>query len=121
MTTLTASPGRRWSRRLPRVDTRLVVGLLLVALSVLGGLRLAASGERDASSVYTAARDLPANHVVGPGDLATTQLHASNAVLDRLVRVQPGAEPTDRVLRFPVAEGDLVAAAALGATTAARP
>ncbi len=35
MTTAGAFAGRRTSLRLPKVDTRLVVGLLLVALSVL--------------------------------------------------------------------------------------
>lgn len=115
MTTATATAPRRRARRLPRVDTRLVVGLLLVALSVIGGLRLAGTGETSVV-VYTAARDLPAGHRLEPGDLATTRLRAQDAVLDRLVR---GTAPVDRVLQEPLAEGDLVPGAALGTATGA--
>ncbi len=71
MTTVTAPAARRRPLRLPKVDTRLVVGLLLVALSVLGGLRLAASSERTVA-VYTAARDLPADHVLTPPTSASS-------------------------------------------------
>jgi Flp pilus assembly protein CpaB len=115
--TLTASAAtrRRVAGRLPRIDTRLVVGLLLVALSVLGGLRLAASADRKVA-VYTAARDLAADHVLAPGDLTTTRLNASDGVLDRLVRVGADPAPTRRVLRFPLRAGDLVAAGALRQT-----
>jgi Flp pilus assembly protein CpaB len=110
MTTATVTAPRRRSARLPRVDTRLVVGLLLVALSIIGGLRLAATGEASVV-VYTAARDLPAGHRLERGDLATTHLRAPARVLDRLVR---GVAPVDRVLRVPLAEGDLVPGTALG-------
>ena len=113
MTTLAASPSRRFTQRLPKLDTRLVVGLLLVAFSVIGGLRLAASADHTVL-VYTAARDLPADHVLVAGDIGTTRIQASDAVLDRLVRATAGSPPTDRVLRFPLADGDLVADAALG-------
>lgn len=113
MTTLAASPSRRLSQRLPKLDTRLVVGLLLVALSVIGGLRLAASADHTVV-VYTAARDLPADHVLVAGDIGTTRIQASDGVLDRLVRATRASSPTDRVLRFPLAEGDLLAGAALG-------
>jgi Flp pilus assembly protein CpaB len=98
---------------MPRLDTRLVVGLLLVALSVLGGLRLAASADRTVA-VYAAARDLPADHVLTPGDLATTRVHASAGVLGRLVRPDAATGANRKVLRFPLREGDLVAASALG-------
>jgi Flp pilus assembly protein CpaB len=102
------------TRRLPRIDTRLVVGLLLVAASILGGLRLAASADRTVA-VHTAARDLPAGHVVTGTDLATTWINASAAVVDRLL--EPGDLPvTGRVLRFPVRRGELVAANALGSS-----
>jgi Flp pilus assembly protein CpaB len=113
VTTLAASPNRRLTQRLPRVDTRLVVGLLLVALSVIGGLRLAATADHTVL-VLSAARDLPADHVLVAGDMTTTRIQASDKVLDGLVRATAGTAPTDRVLRFPLTEGDLVAGAALG-------
>lgn len=113
MTTLTAPPTRRFTDRLPKVDTRLVVGLLLVAFSVIGGLRLASSADHTVA-MYTAARDLPAGHVLTPGDFGTTRIQAPDAVLDRLVRPAAGSRTTARVLRFPLSEGDLVAGASLG-------
>jgi Flp pilus assembly protein CpaB len=113
VTTLAASPSRRLTQRLPRLDTRLVVGLVLVGLSVIGGLRLAAGADHSVV-VYTAARSLPADHVLVPGDIGTTRIQATDAVLDRLVRATTARPPTDRVLRYPLAEGDLVANAALG-------
>jgi Flp pilus assembly protein CpaB len=113
VTTLAASPSRRLTQRLPKLDTRLVVGLLLVALSVIGGLRLAAGADHTVA-VYTATRDLPADHVLVAGDIGTTRIQASDEVLDRLVRVSGTGALTDRVLRFPLAEGDLVAGAGLG-------
>jgi Flp pilus assembly protein CpaB len=112
----TAGRGRRIAARMPRLDSRLVVGLLLVALSVIGGLRLAASADRTVA-VYAAARDLPADHVLTPGDLTTTRLNASAGVLERLVRAGAAAAPTRRVLRFPLREGELVATSALGTAT----
>jgi len=113
VTTLAASPSRRLTQRLPKLDRRLVVGLVLVAVSVIGGLRLAAGADHTVL-VYTAARDLPADHALVAGDIGTTRIQASATVLDHLVRATTGGSLTNRVLRFPMAEGDLVADAALG-------
>jgi Flp pilus assembly protein CpaB len=118
MTTLSAQLGRGLTRRLPKVDARLVVGLLLVALSVLGGLRLASTSDQTVA-VYAAARDLPAGHVLTPGDLRTTRIQAAGDVLDGLVPVTTRRPPIDRVLRFPLAEGGLVGAASIGGVTRA--
>jgi Flp pilus assembly protein CpaB len=98
------------------VDTRLVVGLLLVALSVLGGLRLASSAD-DTVAVYAASRDLPADHVLTRDDVRVTRVGASDTVLDGLVAVRH-APPIGRVLRFPVSDGGLLAAANVGAARA---
>jgi hypothetical protein len=113
MSTLTALAGRTSSLRLPKIDARLVVGLLLVALSVLGGLRLAAGSDQSVA-VYAAAKDLPADHVLTAGDLRITRIDASSDVLGGLVPAASGRPPVRRVLRFPVAEGGLVATATLG-------
>jgi Flp pilus assembly protein CpaB len=113
MTTVAARAARRSALRLPKIDTRLVVGLLLVALSVLGGLRLAATSDRTVP-VYAAARDLPADHVLHAGDLEVTRIHAPDSVVDGLVSAAGGSPPVHRLLRFPLAEGGLIAAATLG-------
>jgi Flp pilus assembly protein CpaB len=113
VTALTARAVRGAALRLPKVDTRLVVGLLLVALSVLGGLRLAATSD-ETVAVFVAARDLPADHVLTAGDLGTAQIHASDDVLGGLVLATASRPPIGRVLRFPVVDGGLVGAAALG-------
>jgi hypothetical protein len=111
--TLTTVPARGLARRLPKVDARLVVGVLLVGLSVLGGLRLAATSQQTVA-VYAAARDLPADHVLTAGDLRTTRIRATDDVMASLVPATTGGPPVNRVLRFPVAEGGLVGAATLG-------
>ena len=113
MTTLTALAGRTSALRLPKIDARLVVGLLLVALSVLGGLRLAATSDQTVA-VYAAARDLPADHVLAAGDLRMTRIHANDDVLAGLVSAANGNPPVHRLLRYPLAEGGLIAAATLG-------
>ncbi len=113
VTALAALAQRGAAIRLPKIDTRLVVGLLLVALSVLGGLRLAATSD-DTVAVLVATRDLPANHTLTSSDLGTAQIHASDAVLGGLLRAG-AARPVGRVLRFPLVEGGLLGAGTLGA------
>jgi Flp pilus assembly protein CpaB len=114
VTTASALAGRRTTLRLPKVDTRLVIGLLLVALSVLGGLRLASTAD-DTVAVYAATRDLPADHVLARDDVRVTRIGASDTVLDGLLPVRH-APPIGRVLRFPVSEGGLLADANVGTT-----
>ncbi len=111
MTTTSAFAGRRSALRLPKVDTRLVVGLLLVALSVLGGLRLASTSD-DRVAVYAVTRDLPADHVLTADDVRVARIEASDSVVDGLV-VARHAPPVGRVLRFPLAEGGLLATSVL--------
>jgi Flp pilus assembly protein CpaB len=112
MTTASAVSGGRLSLRWPKVDTRLVVGLLLVTLSVLGGLRLASTAD-DTVGVYAATRDLPADHVLKRDDVRVTQIRASDSVLDGLV-VARRVPPIGRALRFPLAEGALLQTGAVG-------
>jgi Flp pilus assembly protein CpaB len=113
VTALTALAERGAALRLPKIDTRLVVGLVLVALSVLGGLRLAATSD-DTVAVFVAARDLPADHVLVAGDLRTARIHASEDILGGLMLAARARPPVDRVLRFPLAEGGLVGAGTIG-------
>lgn len=113
VTALAALTQRGAAIRLPKVDTRLVVGLLLVALSVIGGLRLSATSD-ETVAVFVAARDLRADHVLTAGDLGTTRINASDQVLGSLIRVGDSRPPVGRMLRFPLVEGSLVGAGTLG-------
>ncbi len=113
MATLTAAVARRRSARLPKVDTRLVVGLVLVAVSVLAGLRLSARSDH-AVTVLAAAADLPAGHVLTAADLVPTRVDAVPGALRGLVRAG-GRSPVGRALREPIAAGVLVPRAAFGA------
>jgi Flp pilus assembly protein CpaB len=113
VTALTALVGRTSAIRLPKIDARLVVGLLLVALSVIGGLRLAASSD-ETVAVYTAARDLPADHVLVAGDLRVTRINADDEVLAGLISATGGNPPLHRVLKSSVSKSGLVATAVLG-------
>lgn len=107
-TQVQAPAGRvRGPRRRLRLDPRLVIGVLLVAAAVAGGLRLAATGD-DTVPVVVATRDLPSNHRLEPGDVTTVRLAASAAVVDTLVRGDRIASLTGRVLSRPVAAGGLL-------------
>ncbi len=102
------------SRRMPRVDTRIVVGVLLVVISVIGGFRLAAAADHTVG-VVALRRDLAANHVLVAGDLVVTRVHVSDAVLDGLVRSGGLSELPGRVLLFPVPADGLLAENAVAA------
>lgn len=109
-----ASPGARGARRLRRPgwrDLRLVVGLLLVLVSVAGGVRLVASLD-DTTPVYAAARDLLPGQEVDADDLVAVQVRLGDQA-GRYVDGSAPLEPGTHLLRQ-VGEGELVPAAALG-------
>ncbi|MGZ6907505.1 MAG: RcpC/CpaB family pilus assembly protein [Acidimicrobiia bacterium] len=115
--TLAVSASRRFPWRVPALDARVVTGLVLVAASVLGGIRLAqvpAPGIR----VLVAAADLDAGHVLSAGDLRTAEVRAPRAFVESLARAGR-ARPTGRVLQAPVREGAPVALDVLGASVPA--
>lgn len=109
-----AQDAARPARRLERPgwkDLRLVVGLLLVLLSVAGGVRLVAALD-DTTPVYSAARDLLPGQPVRDGDLVPVQVRLGEAAagyVDGAAPVPPGTH----LLRS-VSAGELVPAAALG-------
>ena len=105
---------KRVPRRMPRVDVRLVVGVLLIVLSVVGGLRLAAAADRTVG-VVALAHDVPANHVLTNDDLVVTRVHASDSVLAGLVRSDARSSVRGRVLLFPLAADGLLARDAIAA------
>lgn len=108
-----AAPRRRLALRMPRVDARLVIGLLLVAASVLAGLRLSARDDRSVT-LLAARQPLTAGHVLTAADLEATAVDAAPAALRGFVG-QGARSPVGRVLREPVAAGALLPRSALGA------
>jgi len=110
MATLAAPLTRRLTR-LPRIDTRLVVGILLVAVSVVAGLRLSARTDRSVT-VLAATRALPPGHVLSAQDLRPARV-ASDAGAVRGFVSTTAASPVGRTVRAPIAEGALVPRSAL--------
>jgi Flp pilus assembly protein CpaB len=103
---------RRRAGRLPRVDARLAVGLLLMAVSVGGGLRLAGAADRTVP-VVAATHDLAAGHVLARADLEIARVHGGRLFLATLVRGADRPLLVGQVLLAPVARHGPVARAAL--------
>ncbi len=102
-------PARRLTRRRWR-DSRLLIGVLLVLVSVVVGARLFASA--DATRQWVVARqDLPAGHVIVAGDLTTVPARLDSRTSNRYY---PGAQLGRLVgstLARPVDTGELVSGA----------
>lgn len=111
------APRARRLRRPGWRDTRLLVGVLLVLLSVAGGIRLVSSVDQT-TPVYAAARPLlPGQEVTGE-DLVPVQVRMGTTTSRYVDGAQPLA-PGTVVLRQ-VAEGELVPASSLGSASQAR-
>lgn len=98
--------------RLPVVDLRVVTGILLVAVSVIGGLRLGRAPAA-ATPVFVAATDLDAGHVLTRADLDSVELRAPASLIRTLEPVRSGP-PVGRVLRTAVRGGAPLSADVLG-------
>jgi hypothetical protein len=102
-------PARRLGRPRWR-DTRLLIGVLLVLVSVVVGARVFAAAGQTRQWVVARA-DLPAGHVVTADDLTTASADLSDAVSSRYY---PGGRLGDVVggtLARPVSAGELVSGA----------
>jgi Flp pilus assembly protein CpaB len=102
---------RRRFRR-PSIDVRVVTGVVLVAVSVLGGLRLA-RGPAPGTPVFVATADLEAGHVLTRADLTEAEVSAPDALIAGLEQANRHA-PVGRVLRTPVRAGAAIPVDALG-------
>jgi Flp pilus assembly protein CpaB len=98
--------------RLPRIDVRVVTGILLVAVSVVGGLRLSV-GPAPATRVWVAADDLDAGHVLTRGDLAQAGVRGPASFVAGFEPVS-GRPPVGQVLRTAVRAGAPFEAGAFG-------
>lgn len=73
----TSAVSQRWTRLVSagRIDGRMMLGVALVAVSVIGGLLLWGSAG-DTMPVVVADRDLPQGHIITSDDLAIADLRA---------------------------------------------
>src|SRR4051794_21168973 len=116
--TLTASrqetvPARaQRSRRPGWRNPRLLLGLLLVAASVVIGARLMAAAD-DTVAVWTVARDLPAGATLGDGDLARRQVRFPDEGTAAGYLAASGSLPDAATLNRPVSAGELLPRAAI--------
>ena len=106
-----AAPMARRLQRPSWRDTRLVVGVLLVLLSVLGVARLVASFDQT-TPVYAATRALVPGQELTDADVAPVAVRM-DGILTGYVDGAQALQPGTYVLR-PVGEGELVPAAAIG-------
>lgn len=101
--------------RLPVIDTRVVGGVVLVAVSVIGGLGLSADPE-PTTPVYVASTDLDAGHVLTRNDLTVAELRAPVSTLNGLARPSRGGPPVGRALQTPLRANATVGLDGLGPT-----
>lgn len=92
------------------LDTRLVLGVLLVLVSVVVGARVLSSADRS-STVWAATRDLAPGASLTAADLQPAQVRLFGSATGYLPA--DGAAPTGYVLARGVAAGELVPAGAL--------
>lgn len=88
-------------------NLRTALGLLLFCAALVAGQRVIA-GAKDTTQVWVAARDLPADTVLGAGDLRVEEVSLSD-VLERRYLVA-STEVEGRMLSRPVLTGEMVAA-----------
>ena len=98
--------------RLPRarwLDTRLVVGLLLVLLSVALGAKVVTEAD-ERVQVWSVTRDLGADTPLGPDDVRITSVRLDDAAA---AYVSAGEDLSGVVLRRPVGRGELLPVSAV--------
>lgn len=110
-------PTARRLRRPGWRDTRLLVGLLLVLLSIAGGVRLVSEVD-ETTPVYAATRPLLPGQEVGAEDVAPVRVRMGQG-LDHYVDATQQVAPGTVVLRQ-VQQGELVPSASLGSASQAR-
>ncbi len=110
---MTIAPPAVRRLRLPNIDTRVIGGVVLVAVSVIGGLGLSADPE-PTTPVYVTATDLDAGHVLARNDLKVAELRAPASTLNALARPSRGGPPIGRALQTPLRSNATVGLDGLG-------
>jgi len=88
-------------------DSRLLVGILLVLVSVGVGARVV-SGAQQTGSWVAVAHDLPAGHVLADGDLTVTSAHLIGAGAARYFRAERSRDLLGHPIVHGLGVGDLV-------------
>jgi Flp pilus assembly protein CpaB len=105
----TSAAPQRWTRLVSagRIDGRMLLGIALVAVSIIGGLLLWGSAS-DTTAVVVANKDMPQGHVIEAGDLSTTQLRAEGGLSSLLIPQAEVASLVGRTLGTRVVAGEPV-------------
>jgi Flp pilus assembly protein CpaB len=93
------------------LDTRLVLGVLLVLVSVVVGARVLSSADRS-TLVWAVARDLSAGSQLTASDLQQVRVRLFDSA-GQYVAVDAGAPPTGYVVRRALGSGELLPRASL--------
>ena len=111
---MTDSPSPQAARlRQPRwLDGRLLLGVVLILVSVVGGANVVRAADRTVQ-VWKTTRALPVGTVVVRDDVVATRVRLFGADLRRYVDASRGAAPAGLVLTRDVGAGELMPAAAL--------
>ncbi|MCU1692411.1 MAG: hypothetical protein JWM64_1502 [Frankiales bacterium] len=89
------------------LDTRLVLGVLLVLVSVVVGARVLSSADRS-YRVYVATHDIAAGVTLEDDDFRAEEVRLDVAQVNRLVPVSADGPPVGRTSVRPLTAGDLV-------------
>lgn len=99
-------------------DARLVAGVLMVLLAVLGGAAVVSAADKSVQ-VWAVRRALPAGTTLEDDDVAARRVRLFGDDLKRYIDVTSG-NPAGRVLTRDLGEGDLLPVSALADRNAAR-
>ncbi len=114
----TAAPRATRSRRPGWRNPRLILGLLLVAASVVVGARLMAAAD-DTVGIWVVSRDLPEGATLADGDVQRRQVRfPDDETADRYLAASDDL-PEAATLNRPVAAGELLPRAAIAAESGA--
>ncbi len=109
---------RSWA--LPHLDPRLLIGMLVVVVALIGGVTLI-NGFRVTEPVVVAARTLPPGHVIVRGDLTTSEARLEGALGALAVGEAEIATLVGRTTNQTIHAGALVVAPDLGSGPALGP
>lgn len=105
----TSAAPQRWTSLVSagRIDGRMLLGVALVAVSVIGGLLLWGSAS-DTTAVVVANKDMPQGHVIEAGDLSTTELRAEGGLSSLVIPQAEVGSLVGRTLGTRVVAGEPV-------------
>ncbi len=108
------TPARALKRQRLRLDSRILLGTLLVGLAIAGGLTWAGSVNQG-RDVIVATRELPVGAVIGPDDLATTNARLDDRVYAAAIPAAEAITLIGRVVVEPVHAHQQLVRAQIGA------